>query len=187
MPDEGISRITNNHDELDYKENTLKQLGGEGLVSTFRDYRKFCEMLLAGGSYKDKVIISPESFCLMTTTVSPAQISSGDSGGGGSSSTCSSRGTRNDRSSMSVTITNASTVMVGHRRSSPGHRSRCRRRSQRHRLQPGVTGERPYVRYPGRGRLPAHGGDGGSGRSDCVPTPSALVGDNAPLNGGPTR
>lgn len=83
MPDEGISRITNNHDELDYKENTLKQLGGEGLVSTFRDYRKFCEMLLAGGSYKDKVIISPASFSLMTTTVTPSQISSGYNSGFG--------------------------------------------------------------------------------------------------------
>lgn len=82
-PDGGVSGISGNHDELDYKEGTLKQLGGEGLVSTFRDYRKFCEMLLAGGKYKSKVIISPESFKLMTTTVTPSQVSGGYNSGFG--------------------------------------------------------------------------------------------------------
>lgn len=82
-PDGGISRISDNHDELDYREGTLKQLGGEGLVSTFRDYRRFCEMLLAGGSYKNKVIISPESFNLMTTIVTPSQVSAGYNSGFG--------------------------------------------------------------------------------------------------------
>ena len=82
-PDRGVGRISDNHDELDYKNGTLKQLGGEGLVSTFRDYRKFCEMLLAGGVYKNKVIISPKSFRLMTTTVTPSQVSGGYNSGFG--------------------------------------------------------------------------------------------------------
>ena len=49
MPDSGESVITQNFDELSYSQGTKKQLGGEGLVSTFNDYRKFCEMLLSGG------------------------------------------------------------------------------------------------------------------------------------------
>ena len=80
-PDQGTSRITSNHDELDYAEGTLKQLGGEGLVSTFKDYRKFCEMLLDGGMFKEKVLISPKSFELMTTPVTPSQISRGYNNG----------------------------------------------------------------------------------------------------------
>ncbi len=81
--DEGISMITKEFDELDYKVGSEKFLGGEGLVSTFNDYRKFCEMLLAGGIHGGKRIVSSQSFELMTTTVTPPQVSGGYSSGFG--------------------------------------------------------------------------------------------------------
>ena len=77
MPDSGISSITENFDELTYDLGSKKQLGGEGLVSTFNDYKKFCEMLLSGGNYNDKIIISENSFKLMTTVVTDHFISGG--------------------------------------------------------------------------------------------------------------
>ena len=81
--DEGISMITKEFDELEYKVGSEKFLGGEGLVSTFNDYRKFCEMLLAGGIHGGKRIVSSQSFELMTTTVTPPQLSGGYSSGFG--------------------------------------------------------------------------------------------------------
>ena len=83
IPDKGMSRITDQYDELDYEPDTKKQLGGEGLVSTFSDYRKFCEMLLSGGQYNGQQIISEASLDLMTTVVSPPQMSDGYSTGFG--------------------------------------------------------------------------------------------------------
>ena len=76
-PDSGVSEITYNFDELKYNFGTKKQLGGEGLVSTFEDYRKFCQMLLLGGKYNNKTIISSESFELMTKVVTPHFIAGG--------------------------------------------------------------------------------------------------------------
>ena len=77
MPDSGVSSITKNFDELNYDKTSKKQLGGEGLVSTFNDYRKFCEMLLSAGSYNDKIIISEDSFKLMTSVVTDHFIAGG--------------------------------------------------------------------------------------------------------------
>ena len=77
MPDSGVSNITENFDELNYDMTSKKQLGGEGLVSTFNDYRKFCEMLLSAGSYNDKIIISEDSFKLMTSVVTDHFIAGG--------------------------------------------------------------------------------------------------------------
>ena len=77
MPDSGVSNITENFDELNYDMTSKKQLGGEGLVSTFNDYRKFCEMLLSAGSYNDKIIISEDSFELMTSVVTDHFIAGG--------------------------------------------------------------------------------------------------------------
>ena len=77
MPDSGESVITQNFDELTYSQGIKKQLGGEGLVSTFNDYRQFCEMLLSGGMYKDEIIISEDSFKLMTSVVTNHFISGG--------------------------------------------------------------------------------------------------------------
>ena len=82
-PDEGTPRITDQYDELDYAPGTQKQLGGEGLVSTFSDYRKFCEMLVNGGQHNGQQIISKASLDLMTTTVTPPQLSGGYSSGFG--------------------------------------------------------------------------------------------------------
>ena len=82
-PDEGTPRITDQYDELDYALGTQKQLGGEGLVSTFSDYRKFCEMLVNGGQHNGQQIISKASLDLMTTTVTPPQLSGGYSSGFG--------------------------------------------------------------------------------------------------------
>jgi CubicO group peptidase (beta-lactamase class C family) len=76
-PDKGVSTITDQYDELTYTPGTRVQLGGEGLVSTFADYRKFCEMLLAGGRFAGRALISESAFKRMTTTVTPPQISAG--------------------------------------------------------------------------------------------------------------
>lgn len=40
--------------------------GGAGLVGPLEDYAKFCQMLLNGGSYNNKQIISPKSVEMMT-------------------------------------------------------------------------------------------------------------------------
>ena len=82
-PDGGSPRITDQYDELDYASGTKKQLGGEGLVSTFSDYRKFCELLVNGGKFNGQQIISEASLKLMTTTVTPPQLSGGYSSGFG--------------------------------------------------------------------------------------------------------
>ena len=52
--------------ELSYKKNNQAYFGGEGLVSTLGDYSNFCKMLLNGGSYNGKKIISQNSINLMT-------------------------------------------------------------------------------------------------------------------------
>ena len=52
--------------ELSYKKNNEAHFGGEGLVSTLGDYSNFCKMLLNGGSYNGKKIISQNSINLMT-------------------------------------------------------------------------------------------------------------------------
>ena len=82
-PDQGESKVTRDFDELNYSVGTKKQLGGEGLVSTFRDYRRFCEMLLNRGEMNGQRILSKESFLLMTKTVTPPQISNGYNNGFG--------------------------------------------------------------------------------------------------------
>ena len=83
VPDKGVSGVTDQYDELTYTPGTKVQLGGEGLVSTFADYRKFCEMLLAGGRYAGQALISDAAFQQMTTTVTPPQISNGYNNGFG--------------------------------------------------------------------------------------------------------
>ncbi len=60
--DEGI---TGKGDILTYDIDKKVHLGGEGLVSTFMDYFKFCRMLLNGGSYDGKKIISQKSIDMM--------------------------------------------------------------------------------------------------------------------------
>lgn len=63
-----IKGFTNNLDELTYDKNNKAYLGGEGLVSTLDDYSNFCQMLVNGGSFEGKRIISQKSINLMTTS-----------------------------------------------------------------------------------------------------------------------
>ena len=51
---------------MSYEKNNEAYFGGEGLVSTLGDYSNFCKMLLNGGSYDGKKIISQNSINLMT-------------------------------------------------------------------------------------------------------------------------
>ena len=52
--------------ELTYKKENKAYFGGEGLVSTMSDYSNFCRMLLNGGLFNGKRIISQKSIDLMT-------------------------------------------------------------------------------------------------------------------------
>lgn len=65
--DEGISVFSTTDDELSYAPGTKAQFGGEGLVSTFGDYRRFCEMLLGRGTYRGTKILDEHSIEIMTT------------------------------------------------------------------------------------------------------------------------
>jgi CubicO group peptidase (beta-lactamase class C family) len=49
--------------------------GGGGLLSTIRDYARFCQMLLNGGELEGVRILAPKNVALMTANASsPAQI-----------------------------------------------------------------------------------------------------------------
>lgn len=61
-----LKGFTNNLDELTYDINNKAYFGGEGLISTLDDYSNFCQMLLNGGSFEGKKIISQESINMMT-------------------------------------------------------------------------------------------------------------------------
>jgi CubicO group peptidase (beta-lactamase class C family) len=52
--------------ELTYSKENKAFFGGEGLVSTMSDYSNFCRMLLNGGVFNNKRIISQKSIDLMT-------------------------------------------------------------------------------------------------------------------------
>lgn len=65
-----LKGFTNNLDELTYDINNKAYFGGEGLTSTLDDYSNFCQMLLNGGSFEGKKIISQESINMMTKSYS---------------------------------------------------------------------------------------------------------------------
>jgi CubicO group peptidase (beta-lactamase class C family) len=65
-----LKGFTNNLDELTYDINNKAYFGGEGLTSTLNDYSNFCQMLLNGGSFEGKKIISQESINMMTKAYS---------------------------------------------------------------------------------------------------------------------
>lgn len=48
--------------------------GGGGLVSTARDYMRFCQMLLNGGQLDDAQILKPETVALMSSNHLPEEI-----------------------------------------------------------------------------------------------------------------
>jgi len=68
--DGSLKGFTNNLDELTYDINNKAYFGGEGLTSTLDDYSNFCQMLLNGGSFEGKKIISQESISMMTKAYS---------------------------------------------------------------------------------------------------------------------
>ena len=65
-----IKGFTTELDELTYEENNSAYFGGEGLISTMNDYSNFCIMLLNGGIYNGKRIISEKSIGIMTAKYS---------------------------------------------------------------------------------------------------------------------
>ena len=65
-----IKGFTTELDELTYEESNSAYFGGEGLISTMNDYSNFCIMLLNGGIYNGKRIISEKSIGIMTAKYS---------------------------------------------------------------------------------------------------------------------
>ncbi len=65
-----LKGYTNDLDELSYDINNKAYFGGEGLTSTLNDYSKFCQMLVQGGNYEGKQIISQKSIDEMTGSYS---------------------------------------------------------------------------------------------------------------------
>lgn len=60
-----LKGFTNFLDEMTYDENNKAYFGGEGLVSTMKDYAKFCQMLLNNGELNGAKIINRSSIDLM--------------------------------------------------------------------------------------------------------------------------
>ena len=65
-----IKGFTTELDELTYEESNAAYFGGEGLISTMNDYSNFCIMLLNGGIFKGKRIITEKSIGIMTNKYS---------------------------------------------------------------------------------------------------------------------
>ena len=81
--DEGIAVFSTAYDELSYAPGTKAQFGGEGLVSTFDDYRRFCEMLLGRGTYRGTRILNEQSIEMMTTVMTEGGLTRGYDNGMG--------------------------------------------------------------------------------------------------------
>lgn len=79
--DQGISAFSTAYDELTYSPGTKAQFGGEGLVSTFEDYRRFCEMLLGRGTYRGTRILDERSIELMTAVTTVGRLTRGYNNG----------------------------------------------------------------------------------------------------------
>jgi CubicO group peptidase (beta-lactamase class C family) len=65
-----LKGYTNSLDELSYDINNKAYFGGEGLTSTLKDYTNFCQMLVQGGKYQGKQIITQKSIDEMTGSYS---------------------------------------------------------------------------------------------------------------------
>ena len=61
--EDGITRLGN---MMTYHKESQTPLGAEGILTTSKDFSNFCEMLLYGGVFNNKQIISSESIKLMT-------------------------------------------------------------------------------------------------------------------------
>lgn len=79
--DEGTSVFSTADDYLAYAPGTKAQFGGEGLVSTFEDYRHFCEMLLAKGSFRGRRIVTERSITMMTSVTTKGRLIRGFNNG----------------------------------------------------------------------------------------------------------
>ena len=75
--DKGTSVFSTAYDELSYVPGTKAQYGGDGLVSTFDDYRRFCEMLLGRGTYRGKRILDEQSIDMMTSVITEGGLRRG--------------------------------------------------------------------------------------------------------------
>ncbi len=81
MFDEGTSAFSTADDELAYSPGTKAQFGGEGLVSTFEDYRHFCEMLLGRGNFRGTRILTEQSIAMMTSVATESRLRRGYNNG----------------------------------------------------------------------------------------------------------
>jgi CubicO group peptidase (beta-lactamase class C family) len=61
-----LKGFTNNLSWFTFNEDNHAYFGDVGLVSTMADYSKFCQMLLNGGSFEGRKILSSESIKIMT-------------------------------------------------------------------------------------------------------------------------
>ena len=67
----------------DYTKPPRMESGGGGLVSTTRDYARFCQMMLNKGELDGARILSPASIELMDTNVIPKDVLVNSNGSGG--------------------------------------------------------------------------------------------------------
>ena len=65
-----LKGFTNYLDEMSYDIDNRAYFGGEGLVSTMKDYSNFCKMLLNRGTFNGNKIISSSSIDMMTSKYS---------------------------------------------------------------------------------------------------------------------
>ena len=70
-PSEYLKLQDNGSDKSGYSKMPLHLSGGGGLVSTSEDYYNFCQMLLSGGTFKGKRILSRKTIELMTANHLP--------------------------------------------------------------------------------------------------------------------
>ena len=70
-PTEYLKLQDNGSDKSGYSKMPLHLSGGGGLVSTSEDYYNFCQMLLSGGTFKGKRILSRKTIELMTANHLP--------------------------------------------------------------------------------------------------------------------
>lgn len=79
----GGLRIVDDPNKSRYLKKPSILSGGGGLVSTARDYMRFCQMLLNKGRLDGKRLLRPETVEMMTTNQLPDSVKRGEDGGFG--------------------------------------------------------------------------------------------------------
>jgi len=79
----GGLRIVDDPNKSRYLKKPSMLSGGGGLVSTARDYLRFCQMLLNKGQLDDKRLLRPETVEMMTKNQLPESVKRGEDGGFG--------------------------------------------------------------------------------------------------------